>query len=245
MTRLLNKVAVVTGAASGIGAAIAKRFHEHGAYVVAADISGQQDAIATELGERCIAVQVDVRNSQQVKAMLDAAVEHFGGLDILCNNAGIEGSLAFTADYDEDEFEEILAINCRGVFLGMRHAIAIMAQNGGGSIINIASAAGLVAFPGMSAYCASKGAVRMLSKTAATEYGSQGIRVNSICPGVIATPLVSHIPTEIVDAVKQRTPLGRLGQPQEIADLAVYLGSDESGFVTGADMLIDGGMAAL
>ena len=210
-TRLQNKVAVVTGAASGIGAAIARRFHEQGALVVAADISGQQDQIAAELGERCLAVQVDVSVSQEVQEMLASAYSHFGGLDVLCNNAGIEGSLALTADFDEDEFDRIMAINCRGVFLGMRHAIAIMQKSGGGSIINIASAAGMVAFPGMSAYCASKGAVRMLTKTAAAEYGSYGIRVNAICPGVITTPLVAHISEDIVEGVKQRTPLGRLG----------------------------------
>ena len=243
--RLQDKIAVITGAASGIGAAITKRFYEQGAYVVAADISGRQTDIAAELGDRCLSVQVDVRESEQVKSMLDKAVSHFGSLDIVCNNAGIEGSLTPFADYDEQEFEQILAVNCRGVFLGIRHALSIMVESGGGSIINIASAAGHVAFPGMAAYCASKGAVRMLTKSAAAEYGQFGIRVNSICPGVIATPLIANIEPAVVEGVKSVTPLRRLGETVEIADLALYLASDDSRFVTGADMLIDGGMTTV
>ncbi|GAB3377838.1 SDR family oxidoreductase [Spongiibacter taiwanensis] len=243
--RLAGKVAVVTGAASGIGEAILRCFHGQGARVVAADISGGQNALAAELGEGCLPFQVDVREADQVEAMMAAAMETFGAVNILCNNAGIEGRLVPTADTDQAEFDNLLAVNCRGVFLGMRYALPLMIAGGGGSIINIASAAGMIAFPGMVGYCASKGAVRMMTKTAAAEYGRHGIRVNAICPGVIATPLIAHIDENIVAAAKAHTPAGRLGEVEEVANLALYLASDESRFVTGADMLIDGGMTAL
>jgi NAD(P)-dependent dehydrogenase (short-subunit alcohol dehydrogenase family) len=243
--RLAGKVAVITGAGSGMGAAFARKYLAEGARVVAADISGNQDAVAKELGTDCVAVHADVSNGADVQAMLNTAISKFGRLDILCNNAGIDGAMALTGDYREEDFDLIWSINGRGVFLGMRHAIPLMLKSGGGSIINTASMASVVAFPQMVAYCAAKGAVLMMTKTTAVEYAARGIRVNAICPGVIRTGITTHMPKEYIDAVAKVTPMGRIADASEVAQLAVFLGSDESSFITGTSVLIDGGYTAV
>ena len=243
--RLEGKVAVVTGAGAGMGKAIVERFVREGAKVVAADISGLQNEVAEAAGPNCVAFQVDVSKSAEVKAMLDLAVSHFGGLHVLCNNAGIQGGMMPTADYDEDTFDRVMAVNAKGVFLGMRHAIPIMLAGGGGSIVNTASMASVVAFPQMVGYCGSKGAVLMMTKTTAVEYADKGIRVNCFCPGSIDTNMVAGMPKEYIDAVIAANPVKRIGKPREIADLALFLVSDESSFITGTEILIDGGYTAL
>ncbi|HEY1967030.1 MAG TPA: SDR family oxidoreductase [Pseudonocardia sp.] len=243
--RLAGKVAVVTGAGSGLGEGIAEAFVREGAKVVAADISGAQDKVAANLGENCLGVHVDVADRAEVVAMLERAVSEFGQLDIVVNNAGIDGLVTPLGEYPESEFDRVWAINGRGVFLGMRFGIPILLAHGGGSIINVASMASSVAFPGMSAYCASKGAVKMLTKTAAAEYGSQGIRVNAICPGPIRTAISDSLPPDLIAGVVAATPIGRYGTPAEVANLAVFLASDESSFITGTEILIDGGYTTL
>jgi NAD(P)-dependent dehydrogenase (short-subunit alcohol dehydrogenase family) len=243
--RLAGKVAVITGAGSGMGAAFARRYVKEGAKVVAADISGKEESIAQELGADCVAVHADVSKTADVQAMLSTAVERFGRLDILCNNAGIDGALGLTGDYQESDFDLIWSINGRGVFLGMRYAIPLMLRSGGGSIVNTASMASVVAFPQMVAYCAAKGAVLMMTKTTAVEYAAKGIRVNAICPGVIRTGITSHLPKDYIDAVAKVTPMGRIAEAAEVADLAVFLGSNESSFITGTSVLIDGGYTAI
>jgi len=245
MGRLKDKVAIVTGAGSGIGAATARRFHEEGAKVVLADISGAQDVLAKELGEGALAVQTDVTNGQSIKAMIAAAVEEFGRLDVLHNNAGIDGEIHQVADMPEEAWDQVQAINLRGVFLGIHHAIPEMLKTGGGSIINTASMAATVAFPGMASYCAAKGGVVMLTKTAAAEYAAQGIRVNTISPGTIQTAITGHLPQDMIKAIIERNPVGRIADASEVASLAVFLASDESAFITGADHLIDGGYTLL
>jgi NAD(P)-dependent dehydrogenase (short-subunit alcohol dehydrogenase family) len=177
--------------------------------------------------------------------MLKSAVSKFGRLDILCNNAGIDGVMALTGDYQEEDYDLIWSINGRAVFLGMRYAIPLMLQTGGGSIVNTASMASMVAFPQMVAYCAAKGAVLMMTKTTAVEYAAKGIRVNAICPGVIRTGITTHMPKEYIDAVAKVTPMGRIADATEVAQLAVFLGSDESSFITGTSVLIDGGYTAV
>lgn len=239
--RLAGKVTVVTGAGSGIGAATARAFHAEGAKVVLGDISGQEQDVAADLGEGAVGVACDVAKSEDVAELLRLAVDTYGRLDVLHNNAGIDGPVAPTGDYAESDFDHVWSINGKGVFLGMRHAIPIMLEQGGGSIINTASMAASVAFPGMTAYCAAKGAVVMMTKTAAAEYAGQGIRVNAICPGAIRTAISDSLPPELIKGVVDATPLGRFADPGEVANLAVFLAADDSSFVTGEDVYIDGG----
>lgn len=243
--RLQGKVAVITGAGSGIGASTAERFHQEGARIVAVDISGRQAALAERLGPDCVAFQADVSKSTEVQAMLAEAMSRFGRLDILMNNAGVGGSHWPIVDYPEDEFDRVMSINCKSVFLGMKYAIPLLLQSGGGSIINTASMSSFVAFPQMSAYCASKGAVLMLTKTAAMEYARQGIRINAICPGPILTDMIAHLPPEAHERAIEANPMGRLADPREVANLALFLASGESSFITGTQVMIDGGLTAL
>lgn len=242
--RLQGKVAVVTGAGSGIGKAIAEAFVREGAKVVVADITGREAETAQELGDAARAVHADVSISADVKAMLDVAISAFGRLDILCNNAGLDGAMAPLADYDEDEFDRVVAVNLRGVFLGMRHAIPLMEEHGG-AIVSTASIAGSVVMPKLGPYCAAKAGVMQLTKVAAAEYGGKNIRANAICPGVIRTGMVAQLPTEFIEGLKAATPAGRIAEPSEVANLAVFLASDEAPFVTGCSINIDGGYTLL
>jgi NAD(P)-dependent dehydrogenase (short-subunit alcohol dehydrogenase family) len=243
--RLAGKVAVVTGAGSGIGHAIAERFIAEGARVVAVDISGNQNAVAKALGENCLPFQADVSKSADVQAMLSAAVSKFGGLNVLCNNAAIEGYMAPVGEYPEDEWEKVIAVNLRSVFLGMRYGIPLMLKGGGGSIVNTASMAAMVAFPTMAAYCAAKGGVKQLTKTAAVEYAAKGIRANSICPGTINTAITKALPPEYIKAIINANPVKRIAEPIEVAYLAVFLASDESSFITGTEITVDGAYTAV
>ena len=243
--KLADKVAVVTGAGSGIGAAITEALYREGAKVVAADISGQQEDVAKRLGEGCLAVHADVTSGADIQAMLAAATSTFGRLDIVCNNAGIDGELGPTGDCSEENYDRVMAINARGVFLGMRYAIPILVAGGGGAIVNTASIASQVAFPTMAPYCASKGAILMMTKTAAVEYAAAGVRINCICPGVTDTAFVHRLPQALIDGAKALTPLGRMGQPEEMAKAVVFLASDDASFITGAALTADGGYTAL
>ena len=216
--------------------------------MVVADISGNEVTVARELGDRALAVHVDVTSSNDVRAMLDAAARKFGGVDVVCNNAGIDGEMHLLADVDEDNYERIMAINLRGVFLGIKYAIPLLKLRGGGSIINIASTAGMTATPGLGVYGASKAGVMQLSRSAAVEYAAHKIRVNAICPAMIETPLVAHLlKTNPEDAARVLavTPMGRVGQPREVADVALFLASDASSYVTGVSLPVDGAYTAL
>jgi NAD(P)-dependent dehydrogenase (short-subunit alcohol dehydrogenase family) len=251
--RLAGKVAIVTGGASGIGEGMVQALHAAGAHVAVADISGRQDEVAAALGDRTLAIAVDVTDDDTVGAMVQRTVEEFGRLDVICNNAGIDGEISPAADYAPDAFDRVLAVNTRGVYSGIRHAIPAMLQSGGGgSIINTASIAGMVAFPGLSAYCASKGAVIALTRCVAVEYAKAGIRCNAICPGVIETPLLKALETrepemyaQLLAGAEAMTALGRIGQPAEIAAAAVFLASDEASFLTGAAIPVDGAYTAV
>lgn len=213
--------------------------------MVVADISGRQKETAERLGDGAVAVQADVSQGADVQRMLEAAGAQFGRLDILCNNAGIEGDLAPLGDCTEENFDRVMAVNARGVFLGMRYAIPLMVAGGGGSIINTASIAGSVAFPTMLPYCASKGAIIAMSRTAAAEYAAAGVRVNCICPGVVSTALVERLPARLLSGVSAQTPVGRIARPEEMAGAVVYLASDAASFVTGSLITLDGGYTTL
>ncbi|MGW5110635.1 SDR family NAD(P)-dependent oxidoreductase [Nocardia sp. NPDC004123] len=243
-TRLYGKVAIVTGAGSGIGAATARLFRREGAAVVVADVSGNEKAVADELGEHALAVHTDVANAADVESLVQTTLDRFGRLDVLYNNAGIDGDQAPTGEYPEQEWDRVLAVNLKGVFLGMRFGIPAMLRTGGGSIISTASMAATVAFANMPAYCASKAGIVMLTKTAAVEYADRGIRANAILPGVISTGMTPNLPADLIAGIEAATPLKRIAQPEEVANLALFLAGDESSFVTGESILVDGGYSA-
>jgi len=250
MGRLESKVAIVTGAGGGIGRAMVKALAREGAAVVAADVDEARLAETAREAEGDVATRpADVTRSADVKALVDLALERHGKLTTICNNAAI--SIPGTVvEIDEDDFSRTLDVNLRGVFLGCRHAIPAMLDNGGGSIINTGSVNSLVAEPYLSAYCASKGGVLMLTKAIALDYARQGVRCNCICPGWVDTPInYPHAERmggleEVLATLPEWQPVGRQGEPEEIAAAAVYLASDESAFMTGSAFVIDGGMTA-
>ncbi len=253
MDRILEgKVAIITGASSGIGQASAFVFARYGAKLVLADIN-EPDGEATagrvrESGGDAIFVRTDVSRSGEVKALVARAVERYGRLDCAFNNAGIDGLTGFTADCEEDNWDRTLAINLKGPFLCMKHEIAqMLSQGGGGVIVNNASVAGLVGVTGLPAYVAAKHGLVGLTKAAALEYARQGIRVNAVCPGAIRTPMLEHALRHglgVEEALVAHEPLGRLGQPDEVAETAAFLCSDRSSFMTGHALAVDGGWAA-
>lgn len=248
MAKLTDKVAIVTGAASGIGRASAALFAREGASVVLADIneSGAVDAAReiTDSGGTAVAVRVDVSDAGSVAAMVKTAVTHFGRLDVLFNNAGIGGAFASFADYSDAQFDRIIAVNLKGVFLGMKFGIPAMLKIGGGAIINTASVAGMIGARGYAGYSASKGGVIQLTKVAALEYATRNIRVNCICPGGVDTPILEMVPAAHRAVVATTNPMQRLAQPEEIATLALFLACDDSSFATGAAFVADGGSLA-
>jgi NAD(P)-dependent dehydrogenase (short-subunit alcohol dehydrogenase family) len=242
MGRLDNKVAVVTGAASGMGRASAVRLAQEGAAVVVADLNSQGgELIVSEIaaaGGRAVFQRTDVTREADIEAMIDRAVRQYGRLDITYNNAGVLGALGFIENIKAEDFDRTIAVLARSVFLGIKHSVKPMRKSGGGSIISTSSLAGLHGVPGLPAYTAAKFAVIGLTQTAACELGRDNIRVNCICPGGIDTPLVAK--TVRPDAARG-VPLGRLGTGADIADLVLFLASDESRWITGAAMVIDGG----
>jgi NAD(P)-dependent dehydrogenase (short-subunit alcohol dehydrogenase family) len=245
MSRLTGKVAIITGAGSGIGWAAAKRFADEGARVVCADISGQERDIADLLGDDAVPVRVDVTKAADVQRMIATAIESFGRLDIVLNNAGFGGPQVALADIDEAVFDTILAINLKGVFLGMKYAIPAMLEAGGGAIVNTASASGLVGWKGLSCYAAAKAAVVQMTKSAALDYAHTKVRINAICPGMTYTGMAGAKPGDDVPAGDYLpTPMARWGEPAELAAAALFLASDEASFITGAALAVDGGYSA-
>jgi NAD(P)-dependent dehydrogenase (short-subunit alcohol dehydrogenase family) len=243
-----GKVAFVTGAANGIGRAAALAFAREDASVVVADVSeqGNQNVarIIEEAGGRALAVRCDVARAEDVTAALDQAVETFGRLDFAFNNAGVEQPIMATAELTEKEWDRIVDINLRGVFLCMRHEIPLMLKQGGGVIVNTSSGAGVKGFAGQGAYCAAKHGVVGLTKAAALDYAKANIRVNAVCPGIIETPMMDRFSggtPQGRERVIAQEPVGRMGKPEEIAAAVVWLCSDAAAFVIGHAMVIDGG----
>jgi len=253
--RLDKKIALITGGGSGIGRSSALAFAREGAKVIVSDVDSAGGKETVQMiqaaGGTAIFVKADVSKAAEVEMLVKRGVEVYGRLDCALNNAGIQGEIKQTAECSEENWHRIIAINLTGVWLCMKHEIPYMLKQGGGAIVNTASNFGLVGSIGMPAYAASKHGVLGLTKTAALEYAKSGIRVNAVCPGPTQTPLVDRILNEqpqlanqIVEAIKAREPLGRMGQPQEIAEAVVWLCSEAASFVTGAAMAVDGGFVA-
>ncbi|MHC5739515.1 SDR family oxidoreductase [Nostoc sp.] len=243
-----GKVAFVTGAANGIGRATALAFARKGAHVVVADISeqGNQETahMIEQLGGRAIAVKCDVTRSEDVKAALSKTIETFGRLDFAFNNAGVEQKNTAIAEIEESEWDRIVNINLRGVFLCMKYEIPLLLKQGGGAIVNTSSGAGVIGIKGGAAYTAAKHGLIGLTKSAALDYASQNIRINAVCPGYIDTSMMDRFTggtPEGREQVISEEPIGRMGQPEEIANAVVWLCSDASSFVVGHALVVDGG----
>ena len=260
MARLEGKVAVITGATGGIGSAAARLFTDEGARVALVDLD--EDALretVRSIGEDKVSYTVaDVTQPEQTQAYIDAAVDRWGGIDVLLANAGIEGVLSLITDYPIDIFDRVMAVNVRGVWLGIKYAVPAMRERGGGSIVITSSTAGIGGTPEMSPYGASKHAVIGLMRTAALEYAADGIRVNTVNPAPIETRMMrsieemrvaamddSKVTTDVIkQAAADRLPLQRYGEPEEVARLMLFLSSDDSSFCTGGVYMVDGGRSA-
>lgn len=255
MERLKGKTALVTGGAAGIGRATAVALATEGAQVVVSDVndSGGEETVQTitKQGGSAIYVSADVSKPANVARLISATLDAFGKIDCAVNNAGIEGKIAPLKDHTEDNFDRIIGVNLKGTFLCLQAEISEMLKTGGGSIVNLSSIAGLIGFPGLSPYVASKHGVIGLTKNAALEYAKAGIRVNAVCPGGVDTRMLDSLADQATEGAQSSRemmaplhPMGRIGTPDEIADLIVWLCSSQSSFVTGTAIPVDGGYVA-
>jgi NAD(P)-dependent dehydrogenase (short-subunit alcohol dehydrogenase family) len=245
VNQFAGKTALITGGGSGIGKAVALALGAEGARVVVNDLKREvAQAVADEItsaGGKAIAVAGDVGNPDDVKAAVDAAVNEYGGLNLAFNNAGIGGPLGPIADIDIDGYRKLMDVNLHSVFYGMHYEIPAMLNAGGGAIVNTSSILGLVGDPNAVPYVAAKHGVAGMTKAAALGYASQGIRVNSVHPGYIDTPLLENLPEDAYNALVGMHPLGRLGTSEEVANLVLFLLSDQASFITGSQHVVDGG----
>jgi NAD(P)-dependent dehydrogenase (short-subunit alcohol dehydrogenase family) len=249
MELLKDKTAIVTGAGSGIGRSISLTYARNGARVVVSDINEKGGKATVEqihsAGGEAFFFKADVGKVEDSRRLVDAAVGKYGALHIACNNAGIGGAQAPVGEYPVDSWEKVISINLNGVFYGMRFQIPAILEAGGGAIVNISSILGQVGFEGAAAYVTAKHGLVGLTKNAALEYAAQGLRVNVVGPGFINTPMISeNLNEEQAETVRQLHPIGRLGEPEEVAELVLWLSSDQASFVTGAYYAVDGGYLA-
>jgi NAD(P)-dependent dehydrogenase (short-subunit alcohol dehydrogenase family) len=250
MERLRGKRAIVTGAGSGIGRAIALRLAREGASVVVADVDEvAAGAVAREIGDEALVNRTDVTSAEEVEALVGRTVDEWDGLDVMVNNAGI-GVAGHVTDTSEEDYERVMDVCLRGTFFGMRYAIPAIRDSGGGSVVNLSSVAALVGISDRAVYSAAKGAILAITRAAAIDHVEEGVRVNCIAPGTVDTPWIGRItagyddPEEARENMQARQPHGRFVTPGEIAAMAAYLASDESASVIGACMIVDGGVTA-
>jgi len=246
--RLDGKVAIITGASSGIGAVAGRLFAREGAAVVlAARREAELDDLAEEIsasGGKALAVRTDVADAKSVEALVKRTVDSFGRLDIAFNNAGVESGIKPLIEYSEEEFDRVIAINLKGVFLCMKYEIPKMLAGGGGAIVNNSSTVGLIAWPGLAPYIASKHGMVGLTKTAALEYAGKGIRVNAIAPSTVRTEKIAGLiaaDPKIEEGMRRAIPLGRIAEMEEVAETVLWLCSDGASFITGVTLPVDGG----
>ena len=248
ISQLYGKVALVTGASSGIGRATAIAFARAGAKIVAASrrsVEGEETVRRIlEVGGEAIFVKTDVSNAVEVEALVNKTVDIYGRLDYACNNAGIGGTSSLITDLSEEDWDCLVDVNLKGTWLCLKYELKAMLKQGCGAIVNVASVSGVVGFAGCAAYAATKGGIIALTRAAAIEYAKSGIRINVVSPGAIETNILATLPTDLIAQIPAAHPIGRIGKPEEIAESMVWLCSDAASFVTGHNMMIDGGYTA-